>query len=280
LFAPGSTFFGYTHTETRPWLVEAFLEREMTVISFERVRAADGSLPLLAPMSRIAGHMSVVIGAQLLQTAHGGPGVMVGATLGADPCEVVIIGGGTVGEYAARAASALGAQVTVLELREERRAELARALPGVRVLAPEPDAVAAAVAKAWLVINGATVPADSDVHVVTREMVRAMRNGAVIIDVTGDLRGAIETSVRHTTHSQPTYVEEGVTHYVVLNIPGVVPRTSTLALQAATLPYLLEIATAGVEAALADDPGLAAGLLCRAGQPIADDIVAHAGRGN
>ncbi len=278
LFAPGVTFFGYTHTETRPWLVDAFLEREMTVISFERVRGADGSLPLLAPMSRIAGHMSVVIGAQLLQTAHGGPGVMLGATPGAGACEVVVIGGGTVGEYAARAASALGAQVTVFELREERRAELARALPGVRVLAPEPDAVAAAVGEAWLVVNGATVPADSDAHVVTREMVRAMRVSAVIMDVTGDLRGAIETSVRHTTHSQPTYVEEGVTHYVVLNIPGVVPRTSALALQAATLPYLLKIATMGVDAALADDPGLAAGLLCRNGEPVAADIVEQATR--
>ncbi|MGD9494715.1 MAG: alanine dehydrogenase [Armatimonadota bacterium] len=276
LFAPGSTFFGYTHTETRPWLVHAFLARAMTVISFERVRAADGSLPLLAPMSRIAGHMSVLIGAQLLQTVHGGPGVMLGGPSGPDASPVVIIGGGTVGEWAARTATGMGARATVFELRQQRRAELARALPGVSVLAPDPLAVAQAVAEAWLVINAATVPAHSQVHEVTREMVRAMRRGALIMDVTGDLGGAIETSVRHTTHSQPTYVEEGVRHYVVLNIPGVVPRSSTVALETATLPYMLRIAELGVAEALAADPGLAAGLLCREGQPVAEDVAAMA----
>lgn len=276
LFREGSVFFGYTHTETRPWLTNAFLARRMTVISFERVRAADGSLPLLAPMSRIAGQMAVLIGAQLLQTVHGGPGVMVGEVPGAGACPVVVIGGGTVGEYAARTAAALGASVTVFELRAGRREELAEMLPGVRVLPPKAEAVAEAVAGAWLVINGATVPANSQVHVVTREMVRGMQEGAVIIDVTGDLRGAVETSVRHTTHSQPTYVDEGVRHYVVLNIPGVVPRTSALALEAATLPYTLKLATMGVTAALAEDQGLAAGLLCRNGEPVAADIAEQA----
>ena len=276
LFAEGSAFFGYTHTETRPWLTRAFLDRRITAISFERVRLDDGSLPLLEPMSRIAGHMSVLIGAQLLQTVHGGPGVMVGEMPGAGSTRVVVIGGGTVGASAARTALALGASVTVFEVRGERRVRLSHLLPGATIAPPEPDLVAAAVADAWLVVNGATVPENSQVHVVTREMVRAMREGAVIVDVTADLRGAVETTVRRTTHSSPTYVEEGVVHYVVPNIPGVVPRTSTLALAHASLPYLLKLATAGIDAALAADPSLAAGLLCRDGEPIAPDIADQA----
>lgn len=276
LFRRRGAFFGYTHTETRPWLTEAFLEREMTAISFERVRLEDGSLPLLAPMSRIAGHMSVLIGAQLLQTVHGGPGVLVGNMPGAGPTGVVIIGGGVVGEAAARAALALSADVTVFELREERRAELAELLPEVAVQAPDEPLVASAVGGAWLVVNGATVPEGSEVHVVTREMVQAMRDGAVIVDVTADLEGAIETSVRKTTHSDPTYLEGGVTHYVVPNIPGVVPQTSTLSLEEATLPYTVEIASLGVGAAIAADRSLAAGVLCHNGEPVAPDIAAQA----
>ncbi len=276
LFARGSALFGYTHTETRPWLVEAFLERAMTVISFERVRLPDGRMPLLEPMSRIAGHMSVIIGAQLLQTVHGGPGVMLGEMPGAGRCGVTVVGGGTVGEWAARAALALGAHVTVFELREQRRRQIEQALPEASIQPPDEELVASAVADSWLVVNGATVPENSDVHVVTREMVRAMHDGAVIVDVTADLRGAIETSVRKTTHSAPVYVEEGVVHYVVQNIPGVVPRTSTLALEAATLPYTLKLADLGIEEALAADPALAAGLLCRGGEPVAEDIAGSA----
>ncbi|MFP4248562.1 MAG: alanine dehydrogenase [Armatimonadota bacterium] len=272
LFRRGGAFFGYTHTETRPWLTEAFLEREMTAISFERVRLEDGSLPLLAPMSRIAGHMSVLIGAEMLETIHGGPGVLVGNMPGAGPTGVVVIGGGVVGEAAARVALALDAAVTIFELREERRAELAEALPAASVQPPDEPLVAAAVGGAWLVINGATVPEGSEVHVVTREMVQAMPDGAVIVDVTADLQGAIETSVRRTTHSEPAFVEEGVTHYVVPNIPGVVPRTSTLSLEDATLPYTVEIASLGVGGAIAADPSLAAGVLCHNGDPVAEDI--------
>ncbi|MFW5867839.1 MAG: alanine dehydrogenase, partial [Armatimonadota bacterium] len=152
LFRRGGVFFGYTHTETRPWLTKAFLEREMTAISFERVRLEDGSLPLLAPMSRIAGHMSVLIGAQLLQTVHGGPGVLVGNMPGAGATGVVIIGGGVVGEAAARVALALDAAVTVFELREERRAELAELLPGATIKPPDEPLVAGAVGGAWLVV--------------------------------------------------------------------------------------------------------------------------------
>lgn len=277
LFRPGGTFFGYTHTETRPWLTQAFLARQMTSISFERVRLSDGSRPLLAPMSRIAGHMSVLIGAQLLQTVHGGPGVLVGNVPGAGPSGVVVIGGGVVGEAAARVALALGAAVTIFELRAERRADLERILPDAAVRPPDPPLVAEAVAGAWLLVNGATVPENSELHVVTREMVRAMRDGAVIVDVTADLEGAVETSVRKSTHSDPTYVEEGVTHYVVPNIPGVVPRTATLSLQETTLPYTLAIANLGVDAAIEADPSLAAAVLCLHGEPVAEDIISQAG---
>ena len=277
LFRRGGAFFGYTHTETRPWLARAFVEREMTAISFERVRLDDGSLPLLAPMSRIAGHMSVLIGARLLQTVHGGPGVLVGDVPGADPTGVVVIGGGVVGEAAAKVALALNADVTIFELNAERRAQLSGLVPDASVQAPDEPSVASAVGGAWLVVNGATVPEGADVHVVTREMVRAMRDGAVIVDVTADLEAAIETTVRKTTHSEPTYVEEGVTHYVVPNIPGVVPRTSTLSLEDATLPYTVEIAGLGVGGAIAADPSLAVGVLCHNGDPVAEDIAAQFG---
>ncbi len=277
LFRQGSAFFGYTHTETRPWLARAFLERGMSAISFERVRLEDGSLPLLAPMSRIAGHMSILIGAQLLQTVHGGPGVLVGEMPGTGQARVVILGGGTVGEYAARAALALGAGVTVFELSERRRAHLAETLPGVKSLSPEAEAIAAAVVKASLVVNATPIISDAEQHLVTREMVRTMPDGAVVIDVTAEPRGAIETSLRLTSHSEPTFVEEGVTHYVVPNIPGVVPRSSTLSLEEATLPYTLMIADLGVQGALEKSSALVAGLLCLAGKPIAEDMRETAG---
>lgn len=277
LFRTGGAFFGYTHTETRPWLAEAFLSNEMTAISFERVRLEDDSLPLLAPMSQIAGHMSVLIGAQLLQTVHGGPGVLVGSMPGAGATPVAVIGGGVVGEAAARVALALGAEVSIFELREERREELATALPAAAVHPPDEPLVASAVGGAWLVVNGATVPEGSEIHVVTREMVRSMPEGAVIVDVTAEIEGAIETCLHTTTHSEPTFIEEGVTHYVVPNIPGVVPRSSTLALEEATLPYTVEIASLGVGGAIAADPSLAAGVLCHNGEPVAEDIAAHAG---
>lgn len=276
LFAPGSVFFGYTHTETRPWLARAFLERRMTAISFERVRGPEGGLPLLEPMSRIAGQMAVVIGAQLLETVHGGPGVMVGEMPGAGQTGVVIVGGGVAGESAARAALALGASVTVFELRAGRREALANLLPAATVAAPEAPAVAAAVAAAMLVINCATVPANSATHVVTREMVRAMAPGALIVDVTADIGGAVETTTRLSSHSDPVFVEEGVRHYAVPNIPGVVPRTATCALEAATLPYVTVLAEMGIDGALAEDPGLAAGLLCHDGVAVAEDIAALA----
>ncbi|NLO06909.1 MAG: alanine dehydrogenase [candidate division WS1 bacterium] len=278
VFPRGAIFFGYTHTETRPWLVEALLDRGMTAISFERVRLEDGSLPLLAPMSRIAGHMSVLIGAQLLQTIHGGPGVMLGQMPGIGQSAVAIIGGGVVGEAAARVASALGARVSIFELREERRSQLMSALPGIEALPPDPALVAEAVQGAWLVVNGATVPEGSEEHVVTREMVRAMRPGAVIIDVTADLCGAVETSVRKTTHAAPTFVEEGVTHYVVPNIPGVVPQTATVALEHATLPYTLQIADQGFDRAIETSPALAGAVLCRHGTPVAPDVAEVVGR--
>ncbi|MGC9317031.1 MAG: alanine dehydrogenase [Armatimonadota bacterium] len=278
LFPRGGALFSYTHTETRPWLVEAFLDSQMTVISFERVRLRDGSLPLLAPMSRIAGQMAVMIGGQLLQTVHGGPGVMVGEMPGAGQTQIVVIGGGTVGEWAASSALGLGAAVTIFELRAERRAQLQNLLPDATIAAPEPDAIATALTRAWLLVNATTILQDARTHVVTREMVRGMPDGAVIIDVTAEPRGAIETSLRKTTHSDPTFVEEGVIHYVVPNIPGVVPRSSTLALAHATLPYAMKLARLGVEAAVREDEALAAGLLCAGGEPVADDIAEQASR--
>jgi len=205
LLAQGSTLFSYMHPETRPEMVRALLAKRVRAIAFERVRLADGSLPLLEPMSRIAGHMAVLIGAQLLQSIHGGPGVMLGELAGAGRTQVVVIGGGTVGTSAARTASALGAEVTIFELSETRRQAVSAVLPQVSVLPPDPDPVAEAVCDARLVVNGATVPEDSDVHVVTRQMVREMADGAVIVDVTADLRGAIETKCTTWCRTSPAW---------------------------------------------------------------------------
>jgi alanine dehydrogenase len=226
----------------------------------------DGRRPLLAPMSQIAGHMAVLIGCQFLQRHRGGMGVMIGRVDGAPAPAVVILGGGSAGTRAAQAAGGLGASVSLYEVSAERRKRLRKMLPAsVQVLALDKRGLAGRLREAALLINTTNVPEKTKSPLVTRAMVRRMPKGAVIVDVTANVRGAIETSLRQTSHSAPVFEEEGVLHYVVPNIPGSVPRTATLALTSATFPYLRTIADQGLAKSLLKDAALCRGLLCHAG---------------
>jgi len=267
LFRPGQILFAYVHAENRPWLLDGLLARRVSAVAYEEMMDDGGRRPLLAPMSQIAGHMAVLIGCQFLQRHRGGMGVMIGQLGGAPAPVVVILGGGSAGTRAAEAATGLGADVFVYEAWAERRKRLKRLLPAsVKVLAPNKRDLAARLSEAVLLINTTDVPEKTKAPLVTRAMVRRMPRGAVIVDVTANVRGAVETSLRQTTHSAPVFEEEGVLHYVVPNIPGSVPRTATLALTSATFPYLRKIADHGLAQALLKDPVLRRGLVCHSGR--------------
>jgi len=267
LFHPGQILFAYVHAENRLWLLDGLLERHVTAIAYEEIMLDDGRRPLLAPMSRIAGHMAVLIGCQFLQRHRGGMGVMIGQVEGAAAPLVVILGGGSAGQRAAEAAAGLKVRVAVYEVSPERRKRLRKTLPAsVEILAPDKMKLARRLQEAVLLINTTDVPEKARSHLVTRAMVRRMPRGAVIVDVTANACGAVETSLRQTSHSAPVFEEEGVLHYVVPNIPGSVPRTATLALTSATFPYLQEIANKGLVSALLGSAALRKGLICHSGR--------------
>ena len=266
LFRPGQILFAYVHAENRPWLLDGLLARRVSAVAYEEIMLDDGRRPLLAPMSQIAGHMAVLIGCQFLQRHRGGMGVMIGRVDGAPAPAVVILGGGSAGTRAAQAAGGLGASVSLYEVSAERRKRLRKMLPAsVQVLALDKRGLAGRLREAALLINTTDVPEKTKAPLVTRAMVRRMPKGAVIVDVTANVRGAIETSLRQTSHSAPVFEEEGVLHYVVPNIPGSVPRTATLALTSATFPYLRTIADQGLAKSLLKDAVLCRGLVCHAG---------------
>jgi alanine dehydrogenase len=267
LFHRGQILFSYVHAQTRPWLLNGLLAGGVTAIALEDVQLPDGSRPLLAPMSHIAGHMAVLIGCQFLERHRGGMGVMIGRTEGIPDPLVVILGGGVAGARAAQAAAGLQARIALYEVSARRRAELKKRLrsPLIEILPPDKRSLKQRLEEAALLINTTNWPAHTKDHLVTRAMVRGMPKGAVIVDVTADLCGAIETTFRHTSHSAPTFTEEGVLHYVVPNIPGSVPRTATLALTAATFPYVREIAEKGLRKALLENEALLKGLNCHKG---------------
>jgi len=266
LFRPGQILFAYVHAENRPWLLDGLMKRRVSAVAYEEMMLDDGRRPLLTPMSQIAGHMAVLIGCQFLQRHRGGMGVMIGQVAGAPAPIVVILGGGSAGTRAAQAAAGLGADVFVYEAWAERRQQLKKLLPAsVKVLAPDKRDLAARLGETVLLINTTDVPEKTKAPLVTRAMVRRMPQGAVIVDVTANVRGAIETSLRQTSHSAPVFEEEGVLHYVVPNIPGSVPRTATLALTSATFPYLRTIADQGLAKSLLKDAALCRGLVCHAG---------------
>ena len=254
---PGCALFTYLHLAAERELTERLMASGCTSLAYELVRRADGSLPLLAPMSQVAGRMAAEIGAQLLKHPGPGRGKLLGGVAGVPPGKVVIVGSGTVATAAARVLMGLDAQVTVMSRDLARLTYLQENFGGrIATRVSSPQGVAEELNGADLAILSVLVPGAAAPKVVTREMVRSMGPGAVIVDVSIDQGGASETS-RPTTHSQPTYVEEGVVHYCVTNMPGAVPQTSTQALTSATLPYIEAIARLGVEGALRKDRALA-----------------------
>ncbi len=257
---PGCAVFTYLHLAADRPLTERLLASGCPSLAYELVRKADGSLPLLAPMSQVAGRMAAEIGAHLLKHPGPGRGKLLGGVAGVPPGRVVILGSGTVATAAARALMGLDARVTVMSRDLARLLYLQENFGGrIATRTASPQSVAEELHGADLAILGVLVPGAAAPKVVTREMVRSMGPGAVIVDVSIDQGGAAETS-RPTTHSDPWYVDEGVVHYCVTNMPGAVPQTSTQALTSATLPYVEELADHGVAGALSRDPALAQAL--------------------
>jgi len=267
----GQILFTYLHLAAERALTEALLARGVTGIAYETVSDRDGRLPLLTPMSEVAGRMSVQVGATALQRANGGRGVLLGGVPGVAPGRVVILGGGIAGTHAAEMAVGLQADVTILEKSVPRLSWLADHFRGrARTVMANSVTIDEYLVEADLAIGAVLVPGAAAPKLVTREQVRRMTDGSAIVDIAIDQGGCFETS-RPTTHAAPTYVDEGVVHYCVTNMPGAVARTSTLALSNVTLPYVAAIARSGWQAALAADPGFAAGLNVHAGR------IRHAG---
>jgi alanine dehydrogenase len=260
-FRPDLILFAYLHLAPLPELTRKLVERKVWGVAFETVQLPDGSLPLLQPMSEVAGRMAVQIGAQLLEKTHGGKGILLGGVPGVAPAEVVIIGGGIVGTNAAKRAIGSGAHVTILDVNPRRLRELDDLFGGrVTTIMSHPVELERAVGKADLLIGAVLIPGAKAPKLVSEAMVMRMQPGSVIVDVAVDQGGSIETIDRVTTHDNPTYVKHGVVHYAVANMPGAVPRTSTMALENATLPYALKIAGMGIRQAVLADPALARGV--------------------
>jgi len=262
----GLLLFTYLHLAPDPKQTEALLQNKVTGVAYETITDRRGTLPLLTPMSEVAGRMAVQVGAQYLEKMNGGRGVLLGGVPGVPAARVVIIGGGVVGTNAAKMAVGLGAQVTIVDRNLDRLRELDDIfLSKISTLASSAYAIHGAISEADLIIGAVLVPGAAAPRLVTREMLKDVPNGAVIVDVAVDQGGCIETT-RPTTHSNPTYYEEGVLHYCVANMPGAVPRTSTFALTNATLPYVVRLANRGLLEAVRTDPGLKAGVNTYAGR--------------
>jgi alanine dehydrogenase len=252
--------FTYLHLAADRPQAEALIKSQSVAIAYETVTAADGSLPLLMPMSEVAGRMSIQVGAQYLQQGNGGRGVLLGGVPGVTPAKVVVIGAGVAGTNAIEMAHGLRADVTAIDRSIRRLRELDRQFHGaVRTLFSTADTIERAVADADLVIGAVLLPGAAAPKVVTAAMIKRMRPGSVVVDIAIDQGGCFQTS-RPTTHAAPIYVVDGVIHYCVTNMPGALPRTSAFALNNATLPYVKALADKGWERATADDVGLAAGL--------------------
>ena len=257
---PGLILFTYLHLAADRRLTEELLKRQVTAIGYETVELDDGRLPLLVPMSEVAGRMAVQIGAHYLEKTQGGRGKLLGGIPGVRPADVVIIGGGTVGINAAKIALGMGAHVTIIEKNPDRLRYLDEVLHGnLTTLASNPRNIADSVRVADVVIGAVLIPGARAPILVPRSLVAQMKPGSVIIDVAVDQGGCVET-IRPTTHSNPTYVVDGVIHYGVTNMPGAVPRTSTYGLSNATLPYALMLADHGFEEAVTQNKALARGV--------------------
>lgn len=258
--------FTYLHLAADEALTLALMENGVQAVGYETVQLDNGVLPLLTPMSEVAGRMSVQVGAYFLEKAHGGRGTLLGGVPGVPGAEVAIIGGGVVGMNAAQVALGMGANVVVIDRSLDRLRQLDTLLHGrFHTLAANIDNVAFVVTRADVVVGAVLLPGAKAPKIVTAEMIASMQPGSVVVDVAIDQGGCIETA-RPTTHSHPTYIEHGVVHYCVTNMPGAVPRTSTIALANATLPYLLQLADFGLIRAAALDPALAQGINVLDGQ--------------
>jgi len=256
----GQILFTYLHLAPLPELTRALLEAEVTAIAYETIEDREGNLPILRPMSEVAGRMSVQVGAKYLEKHNGGLGILLSGVPGVPPGRVTILGAGVVGMSAARIARGFGARVLVMDVRMDRLVAVEEVFDGrVETEHSNPTNVARATAESDLVIGGVLVPGAQAPRLVTREMVKHMRPGSVIVDVAVDQGGCVETT-HATTHSAPTYLVDGVVHYGVANMPGAVPRTSTLALTNVTIAHALRIADMGVRDALKADAGLLRGL--------------------
>jgi alanine dehydrogenase len=259
------TLFTYLHLAALPELTRALLQSKVTAIAYETVQLPDGSLPLLIPMSQIAGRIATEVGAQYLRKPGPGRGKLLSGVPGASPAHVVVLGAGMVAENAIETAVGLGARITVFDTRLDRLRHIETRWPGrTNTLMSSRLAIMEALTDADVLICAVLVPGAAAPKLVTREMVRRMGAGAVVVDVSIDQGGACETS-RPTTHDDPVYVAEDVVHYCVSNIPGAVPQTATAALTAATLPYVLRLADMGTRAALLSDESLARGVLVSEG---------------
>jgi len=259
-FRENLVLFTYLHLAPLPDLTDKLLASKVIGIAYETVRDRANTLPLLTPMSEVAGRMSIQVGASYLEKEKGGRGILLGGVPGVPPANVCIIGGGIVGINAAKIAIGMGAHVTLVDVNLNRLRELDDIFGGrLNTLASNSYNVTRATREADLVIGGVLIPGATAPKIVTKHMVSRMKKGAVIVDVAIDQGGCVETA-RPTSHSDPSYLVDGVVHYCVTNMPGAVPHTSTLALTNATFPYLMRIASHGAEAALRQDPGLAEGL--------------------
>ena len=259
-FRPGLTLFAYLHLAPLPELTERLLRSRVIAVAYETIRTGNGSLPLLEPMSEVAGRLSVQLGAQYLERYNRGRGVLLGGVPGVPPAEVVILGGGIVGSNAAKVALGTGAKVTVVDKSLPRLRQLDDMFLGrLTTLASNPTTVAQAVQKADLVIGAVLIPGASAPKLIQAKTIPGTKKGAVIVDVAIDQGGCAETS-RPTSLSDPVFEVDGVLHYCVPNIPALVPHTSTLALTNATLPYLYQLADQGVERALAESTVLQSGV--------------------
>lgn len=251
--------FTYLHLAAAEELTHVLIESGSINIAYETIQKPDGSLPLLTPMSEVAGRMAIQQGAKYLEMAQGGHGILLGGVPGVDPGTVVIIGGGIVGINAAKMACGLGAKVYILDMNLERLRYLSDVMPSnCFLLMSKPTTVRRLIKEADVVVGAVLIPGAKAPRLITREMLKTMKKGAVLVDVAIDQGGCFETS-KATTHSEPIYTVEGVVHYCVANMPGAVPKTSTLALTNATLPYAVEIANKGWQKAMQENPEIKAG---------------------
>lgn len=260
LVRPGQLLFTYFHFASDRELTEAMLRSGATCLAYETVEDTHGTLPLLIPMSEVAGRMSVQEGARFLEKPQGGKGILLGGVPGVKPAKVLVLGGGVVGTQAALMAAGLGADVTILDISLPRLRQLSEFMPkNVKTMYSSAYNIEQELPTTDLVIGAVLIPGAKTPHLVTRDMLALMKRGSVLVDVAIDQGGCFETS-HPTTHAEPVYEVDGIVHYCVANIPGAVPFTSTLALTNATLPYTLRLADKGWQQACAEDPGLKLGL--------------------